>query len=108
MDFLEKLIKTQADNNKAYFARLVGVSEQVIFHQLKSDKQIYYATKYAKLLDVKKIDGIQDNYFIEIEIKKIENDIKIKNGKWTFNGKFFNELTREEIIELNEFFKEVI
>jgi hypothetical protein len=105
MDFLEKLILETTGGNKKKFAELVGTLGQNIKVQLESNKQLYYATEYAKLLGIKKLSGTQNGCYIEIEIKKIESDVEIKNGKWTFNGKSFEELNAKEKIELNEFFK---
>jgi len=101
MDFLEKLILATTGGNKKKFAELVGTLGQNIKVQLESNKQLYYATEYAKLLGIKKLTGTQNGCYIEIEIKKIE----VKQGKWTFNGKSFDELNAKEKIELNEFFK---
>ena len=105
MDFLEKLILETTGGNKKKFAELVGTIGQNIKVQLESNKQLYYATEYAKLLGIKKLTGTQNGCYIEVEIKKIENDIVVKQGEWTFNGKSFQELNPKEKIKLNEFFK---
>jgi hypothetical protein len=105
MDFLEKLIEVTTGGNKKKFAELVGITAQNLNVILKSLKQIFYAKEAMLILGGGYHSRIEKGYLVELKVTKLKNDVELKQGKWTFNGKSFQELNAKEKIELNEFFK---
>ena len=105
MDFLEKLISETTGGNKKKFAELIKITAQNLNVILKSKKQIYYAKEGMLILGGGYHSRIEKGYLVQLKVTKLKNDVELKNGKWTFNGKSFEELKPKEKIELNEFFK---
>jgi hypothetical protein len=105
MDFLEKLNTEKTAGNKKRFAELLGITAQNLNVILKSKKQIYYAKEAMLILGGGYHSRIEKGYLVQLKVTKLKNDVELKNGKWTFNGKSFDELNPKEKIELYQFIK---
>ena len=105
MDFLEKLIAETTGGNKKKFAELIRITAQNLNVILKSQKQIYYAKEAMLILGGGYHSRIEKGFLVELKVTRFKNEIEVKQGKWTFNGKSFEELNAKEKIELYQFIK---